>query len=243
VDSADSFVYVFLHLPKTGGTTINGHLHDHMEWDEEVVHLGLWGNRYREQEGRVPFEERSADDRSRVRVITGHGAYFGIHQLVEGKRPRYLTFLRDPADRIVSTYNFRSARGDVGDFWTWYEGYRRNTGLKWLRKRLNGPRTIGEVMEALRGFWFVGVTERLDDDLPRLFRVLDLPHDFRDRRVAGAERDLEGLDHPDEGRLVKRKVVVDDDMRARLHEDNPRDLRLYRFALRRRERSLGALPQ
>lgn len=228
-------LYVFMHLPKTGGTTINGHLHDHMEWDTEVVHLGAWGKRFREREGRLPLEKRPAEERSRVRVITGHGAYFGIHQLVEGSRPRYLTVLRDPADRIVSTFNFRAAQGGADDFWSWYDGFPRNAGLKWLRKRLNGPQTMGEVIEALRGFWFVGVTEHLDDDLPGLFRVLGLPTAWRNRRVAGAEGDLAGLDHPDEGRRVARRMVVDEDLRARLHRDNPRDVRLYRFAQRRRE--------
>ena len=229
-------LYVFMHLPKTGGTTINGHLYDHMAWDDEVLHLGKWGNRYREREGRPSLEQRSAEERSRVRVITGHGTYFGIHQMFGDRPPRYLTIVRDPADRIVSTYNFRAARGGEDDFWTWYAGFPRNAGLKWLRKRLNGPRTAGEILEALRGFWFVGATEHLDEDLPDLFATLGLPTEWRNRRVAGADGDLKGLDHPDEGRRVAKRMIVNDDLRARLHEDNAKDLRLYRFALRRRLR-------
>lgn len=234
-------LYVFMHLPKTGGTTINGHFYDHMDWDVDVVHLGKWGDRYRTREQRLPLEERSAEERARIRVLTGHGTYFGIHRLIEGITPRYLTILRDPADRIVSTYNFRAARGDVGDFWSWYANFPRNAGVKWLRKRLAGYQSLQEIIEALRSFWFVGVTEHLDEDLPLLFGALGLPTGFRTRRVAGAERDLEGLDHPDEHRRVSRGMVVDDELRARLHEDNSRDLRLYQFAARRRDRLLESL--
>ncbi len=229
------FLYVFMHLPKTGGTTINGHFYDHMDWDVDVVHLGEWGDRYRARERRPSLQERSAEERARIRVLTGHGTYLGIHGLIEGATPRYLTIVRDPADRIVSTYNFRAARGEVGDFWSWYAGFPRNAGVKWLRKRLGGPRSLKEIIEALRGFWFVGVTEHLDEDLPRVFGALGLPPGFRTRRVAGADRDLEGLDHPDEERRVQRRMVVDDEVRARLHEDNPRDLRLYEFAVGRRD--------
>lgn len=233
----EDHVYVFLHLPKTGGTTINGHLKHHMVWDEEIVHLAGWGDRYRREAGRLPVAERSPEERSRIRVITGHDAFYGIHELVPGRTPRYLFLSREPADRLASIYNFRAARTQVPDFWTWYRDQPVNPAFRWLRRRIPDARSFDDVAETLRGFWFVGATEHLGEDLPRLFANLGVPVTWVDRRVAGRAGDLGGLDHPDEDRIVDRRVTVDDEMRARIRRENRRDARLHNLALRRRTRT------
>ena len=63
-----------------------------------------------------------------VRVILGHASYYGIHDLFPEKTPRYIIFFRDPADRIVSAYNFemRTKTGRNLDFWKWYKMQSKN---------------------------------------------------------------------------------------------------------------------
>ena len=127
------YVYVFLHFPKTGGTTIIRHLRRHLAWDEEFIHLGGWGNNYRLRHKRVDFLERTPEDRHRARILAGHQARFGIHEYV-GRKPRYFTILRDPAERILSAYNFRMQMEDRDvSFEDWYAEYPRNNAFKWLR--------------------------------------------------------------------------------------------------------------
>lgn len=104
-------VWVFIHLPKTGGTTVNGHFRQHLRWDETFIHLAEWGNRYRKATNRKPLEERPLEERSRIEVLSGHHAYYGIHRWVPNKVGRYFTIVRDPAQRCVSRYNaLRSLR-------------------------------------------------------------------------------------------------------------------------------------
>ena len=115
-------LWIFLHLPKTGGTSFKAHLEKHFEQDVALIELSDWGRRFRRDAGSVELEARSEEERSAVRVIAGHQAYFGIHRLIPGGRDaRYVSFVREPADRCVSLYNFRRSRGVAEmSFDAWY---------------------------------------------------------------------------------------------------------------------------
>lgn len=240
-------LYVFLHVPKTGGTTIIRHLRTHLAWDREFVHLGTWGNNFREQHDRIPFEERPPEQRNLTRVLAGHQARFGIHRLVD-RDPRYFTVLREPADRIVSAYNFRMTQDHADiSFDEWYADYPRNNSFKWLRVAFNlvGADAFPETREMMRKeLWFVGLTERLNDDLPFLFRALGTPPEWIDQRVATTDsEDLAGMESGDEevplshaSHTVHKRLEMTDALRDRLHEDNARDLKLYEIGRRLHER-------
>ncbi len=56
----------------------------------------------------------------------------------------------------------------------------------------------------------------------------------------GSESDLEDTAADDSGEAAvfgasEQRIPLTDEIRRRVHEDNPRDLRLYKLALRRRE--------
>jgi len=240
------YLYVFLHIPKTGGTTINHHLRGNLVYDEETIHLGGAGDIYRNSHDRPPFEERSVLERSRARVISGHRVRYGDHALVPDSDPRYFTILRDPADRIVSTYNFQMAsRHDTNQsFEVWYGDWPRNRTFRWLRRRLDSG-SVPEMLDRLRSFWFVGVTEHLDEDLPRLFGALGVPREWTDLRVTADADSPTSASHESQpfdinpgkkSQRITRQVSVTPELRERIYNDHPRDLRLYRFALRRREK-------
>lgn len=232
-------LYLLAHLQKTGGTTINVHLARHLEWDVEFVHLGGWGDHRRRLAGRPPLEERSAEELARVRVVSGHDVDGATHELFPGVEPRYITILRDPAARLVSMYNYRmSAPGaEVVPFDDWYGDVGPNPMTRWLRRRFAKGESFSTLLDSLRGFWFVGVTEHLDDDLPGLFEAIGVPRGHERKRVAGGDDGLSGLDFPDDRREVRLRVEVDDRIRDLVERDHPKDVRLWRFAERRRERA------
>ena len=236
-------VWVFLHLSKTGGTTVNGHFKRHMSWDESFVHLGGWGNRYRKMAGRKPLQARSLEERLRVKVISGHRAYYGVHHLVCSQKPKYFTIVRDPAERCVSRYNFNRSRGRVtSNFETWYSNIylpqHRNAACQFFSERAINLSTSLEheqkfrlACQLLNLCWFVCLTKNLTTDLALIFTEMGLPADFMNYRVAGQPGNaLDGLGHPSEKERIKRHYTPARDMRARIYEDHVWDVRLYEYA-------------
>jgi len=229
----DGIIYVFMHLEKTGGTTINTHFSQHLGFDDRFAHLGPWGNQARSQ-GRMPQpDEWPAKKRNRLRVISGHRVHATAHHLVEGRNARYFTFLRDPAGLVVSQYNHDASRlTDPPAFWEWYQDRAPNPQLNWCRHRL-GVVTYNEVIDRLGEFWFVGVTEHLDRDLPNIFEAIGVPTEWSNRRVTGGGHDLEGIWPPLDDVVIERHQEVTEDVRERVAEDDRADSSLHRWARRR----------
>ena len=86
---------VYLHIPKCGGTTLH---HLLMSW---------WGQQAMHRERFNGLYYYSAADLATKAVFSGHYDFYST-QLVPG-RPRLISFLRDPRDRLVSLYNFHRA--------------------------------------------------------------------------------------------------------------------------------------
>jgi len=229
-------LYVFLHLPKTGGTTVTGHLSQHLP-SQEMLFLGPKANQKRQEQGIAPPAEWPEQRLAPVRVITGHGADAASHTLIPSRAVRHVTILRDPAPLMVSRFNFDVSRsGEALTFEDWYPKQRRNPTLRRLRKLL-GERDLAGVTSALEGFWFVGVTEHLNDDLPHLFSAIGVPPVWTNRRVAGGGSDVADLDLPGaaEAVAIRRHASLTDGIRDLVHTDHTRDLHLYRLALRLRQ--------
>jgi hypothetical protein len=122
-------IYIFLHLPKTGGTTFSQHLVKNLKKDEIMSTSQLRYNL-------IPPNIK----KDKIRVILGHATYYGIHKLFPEKNPRYVVFLRDPADRFVSSYNFemRTKPGANISFWKWYESQLKNEMVYFLDMKFRG---------------------------------------------------------------------------------------------------------
>jgi len=234
--AADDFLYVFMHLAKTGGTTINIHLSQHLGFDDRFAHLGPWGNRARSEAGMPQPDDWPARKRNRLKVISGHRVHATAHRLVEGRNARYFTFLRDPVNLVVSQYNHDASRlEDPPGFWEWYGERNPNPQLRWCNHRL-GVANSKEVIERLEDFWFVGVTEQLDRDLPNIFEAIGVPAEWSNRRVAGGGHDLEGLWPPIEDVVIKRHQALTEEIRERVATDDHKDIWLHDWAGKRATR-------
>jgi hypothetical protein len=102
-------LYIFLHVPKTGGTTLNGHLAKHLKFDEEYVHVGRWGKDYWLKHDLQEWFDRPQEEKDKAKFIAGHEVYYGIHKHVSNVEPRYILVLRDPLKRYVSGYHFMTS--------------------------------------------------------------------------------------------------------------------------------------
>lgn len=238
--SAPRPLWIFLHLPKTGGTTFKAHLEKHFEQDVALFECSDWGRRYRREHGRPELAERSEEGRAKIDVIAGHGAYYGIHRLIPGDREaRYISFVRDPADRCVSLYNFRRSRGFANvSFAEWYEEYYRarlsDSAVRFFAERLTDASvaaTPAQQLEAARQLlarcWFVTTTEQLDAGLDLLCAAMGLPGDYQTLRKAGGGVALPIVSHPAQGELIDRHQLLDEGWRARIYRDSPNDVALH----------------
>jgi hypothetical protein len=238
-NAATDEVFIFVHLPKTGGQTLRGFFEKALVFHREAIHLGPYGIKQAETLGLLPFEQRSPEERRQARVILGHNVTVDTAALVPGKIPRLISFLRDPAEMLMSHYNFhmefnfRQQNKPAIPFDEWYtEKFRGNVMTGWLyREFLRGDRcravtaeVLREVQQALESFWFVGCTEFMDRDLPTLLNRMG---------IAGTpERaNVSGVHH-------KKLMELDDSLRQRLYRDNPFDRELYQHWYDRLDQNL-----
>ena len=242
-NAADDELWIFFHLRKAGGTTLNGHFKKYLLWDRSFVLQSNWGEVYRKTNGRLPLHERSLEARREVRVLSGHRTYYGIHQLIPGKKPIYVALMRDPAAQIVSAYNFDRSRGKTDlTFRAWYKYYTKNHAnfitnfyahrLIQLplqcsfRDRLNMAKKLFTQCRCLL------LTENLDKDLPLLFKRMGLPLSWDNYRVAGNnDGNLNDLNHIKKDEKVGRHFVLDEVTKQQIYSDHPFDFELYAYAI------------
>lgn len=107
-DQEQEKTVIFLHLPKSGGTTINTIIkRQHRENDILPIRDDP---RKRIQDCIDEFKVLPVAEKERIKVLMGHMG-FGLHNFLP--RPSvYITLLRDPVERVISHYYFVLRRPD-----------------------------------------------------------------------------------------------------------------------------------
>ena len=229
---------VFLHVPKTGGQSIDSSLLWNFP-ESERIRLDSLDKRLDEAMNSIPLERRS-----HARLVFGHIPY-GVH-LYMPQRCEYFTILREPIARVVSVYKYilrtrhhvlhdRVAREGIPleeylesgmD-----EGQTENSQTRQLSGRQFGVLDRTALVEAkhnLEASLVVGLTERFEETFVLLRRTLGLRMPFYITRNVSPPYDVSD-----------RAVEL-------ARERNELDFELYRFArelfaaqLSRQDRSFG----
>lgn len=205
---------VFLHVPKTGGTAVRNALvracrdrrvlYDYGAAEKRtspVLRAALYGD---DGEGDGTLLRRRLDDR-RGLLLLGH---FHATKYWDAFHPEsFVTFLRDPIDRLISEYNHYAERGEVEipieDF---VEKTRYARHVTYLFRGVD-PAEFG----------FIGFTETFEDDLRALSAKLGRPLEaVRENEGAYVAAVLEKAGDPDFRKRVRRLVADDHALYRRL---------------------------
>ena len=103
-------VYIYLHIPRTGGTTLTWSIgyHFHREDDRWLRHYN-WMNVQDYIHHNIPMlERRTVDQQKKLKFITGHSTFDQVHYWLKVRKdPCLFTTVRDPIDRLLSSFNYR----------------------------------------------------------------------------------------------------------------------------------------
>ncbi len=209
---------VFLHIPKTAGTTLRSILRDRFDglpiFPDDAT-MSKFG-------GYAPLahlESLDRDARGRLALIMGHYTWPALRPLVED--PFRISVVRDPMARTISelkhiqrvpTHFLREQIGaEVIDTQAILGSEVGRHYLKNRQIRTFAP-TLTEAVEVLQQMEFVGIHERLGDSIRLLARLLDWPepaHPPRRLNRAPAVQDELGI-LTDTDRAVVEELIAQD---------------------------------
>lgn len=236
--SGSKAAFVFLHIQKCAGTSLRSAIQSNLPQSATVMIYpgGVPGLSLRELNA-LPLSQRQ-----NFRLLIGH-TYFGIGKYL-GNTVRHLTFLRDPLARLKSNYwHHRWSGMTAFDFGgvsiplsvVVNEGLSEefdNLQTRMVAGTAAGDVPLGEMSEAElelalynidTAFDFVGLSERMEEDVARLGAVMGMPHLSVGRENVTPQKVME-TDDPDYLKIDWNKVL----------QNNRIDQELYRQVVSRR---------
>lgn len=219
-------ILISVHVPKTGGTSFQKILRD------------LYGEGFREDyawtEGRPSFMMNGFDELSDeevreavkgIQCIHGHFAAKKYKRLrsVDGISPFFVTWLRDPVERAISTYFFLRGLDTPEDQQPDWERKAKTMGmLEFFKETPYGSnRQSAQLREMpISAFSFIGIMEQYQESIELFLHQfspstnsIDIPHELQNRNKTGDRYQIEEEVH---------RVLI---------EKNEHDFRLYQAGL------------
>jgi hypothetical protein len=207
-------MWFFLHVVKTGGTTLFKHIEKHFP-NSRRVNIGI--------------RPKSTDE-----FISGHCFAINLnsHKPFKNVDPRYITIIRDPADWLLSVYHQDMSRRDkIISFRDWYDCGNPNSvipGPTRARDRMtkylenlfccNGVENI--IYHLNNTFYKVFITDKLNIDLPKFFKELGINEDFESWRVCGKYS-------KEDKKIIPKLQEMTPDLRNMIYKQNTMDLKIY----------------
>ncbi|HHY84845.1 MAG TPA: sulfotransferase family protein [Verrucomicrobia bacterium] len=205
-------VFVFLHIPKTGGSSFRfilensfGAAHCHTNHTRKPVF----------SKSDLAFVMRFFP---RLRSIAGHNLVDPPG--LEAPDPFYMTFLREPVSRVISHYQDSVLRGN--NRLSFEESLMKIGTMENLAvKLMAGSRDLEKAKRFLAQCGFVGLTEKFDLSLHVLRRLSPYRLNLNYRRKVVA-RDYR----------IRDAILADDRLIRLARERNQLDLELYEYGIK-----------
>ncbi len=222
-----SSLLLFLHIPKTAGSTLHSVLSSQFPPDEILTIDSSDPESSVKEIKALPIE-----DKMRIKCVRGHMP-FGLHAYFP-QPATYITFLRDPVDRIISHYYYlqsspqhylyevvTSKHMSLADYATSGISSELLNGQTRLISGYEEPTPTTETLALAKEnlskqFSFIGLTERFNDSLVLLARQ------FGWRNVFYVKRNVT------RGRL--RREEIPGKVLSQIMAQNALDWELYTFA-------------
>jgi hypothetical protein len=226
MERSDRPLVAFVHVPKTGGKTLHTVLSRAMQ--------GIFAESTEEAQSRIDALDESQF--ARLDLVAGHVPY-GVHEMV-GRPTTYVTMLREPVSRVVSHYWFVRSEpdhylygaiidGDLSLRDYAEQGCRLSAeienGQVWMfsararRLECADPESLEEAKTVLReSFAVVGTTERFDETILVMQRILDLATPVYVRENIGPGP--RGPIYPETRRVIEARNALDLELYACANE-------------------------
>src|SRR5262249_51179547 len=227
----DRKALIFVHIPKTAGTTLNRII----EWQYSPFEIFTM-DPYRIRATPERFKRLSEMRRRRLRLVRGH-MFYGIHEFLP-QGATYFTMLRDPVARVLSTYYF-ILRRPLNPLHRRVKRERLGVEdcLRLFPQRHNLQcRLIAGVKDAAAG------DERLLDlakeNLMKSFSVVGLCERFEESLILVSTTFGWEVPFYENKKVAKRRHMVDPKLADLIREHNRLDVELYEFAKKLFEENL-----
>ncbi len=166
---------ISIHIPKTAGTSFYNVLSDAYAHDISPSYRRIDLPGLKDHKGQIQLQSLSD-----FRVIHGHFRYSEIRYLHESTRAPIVSWLRHPADRVISNYRYfidRLANPAINPEVSQLNQHRRNEGLLEYASLPENRNRIAYFLEGLviDDIFFCGLQEHFEDDLLELGSKLDWP--------------------------------------------------------------------
>ncbi len=203
---------LFLHIPKTAGTTFQFILENN--FGVSHCHLGHLGNKVADQRD-LNFARKCFPW---LRSVAGHN--LADPSRFDAPDPFYITFLREPIARIFSHYQDNFTRGNRRQ--TFEEMVRADETMVNIQvKRIAGSADLDKAKANLEKFSFVGLTEKFDLSLHMLGKICPQKLNCRYKRKVTARDNS-----------IRKSLENDSRLVDLAHAYNRLDLELYDFAVK-----------
>lgn len=230
------FLYIFLHIPKTGGSTIKYHIKKNFKEEEifEVDNLKSPEDSWEEHRKKIRkyLVNLNEEKKKKLRVVIGHNCFYGIHKSFN-KESRYILFLRNPVSKIISMYNFilgrlkdpdtpprikdEYLRHELSNFFCFFSESpdMQNETTKTLMKFFEeGPinkgdnKQIEKLKKRLQEVYFIGMSENPNDYL-YVYSLLRIKKFYFNKNISKRYFFLRGDKEVKKEILIKNKLDLD----------------------------------
>ena len=206
---------IFMHIPKTGGTTLNhiftklysrNELYDHVPIEKMEEH----------------FNQLTQQERETIKAISGHH-FYGVHEFTD-KPYIYFTMLREPVERVISLYYFlkdypgyyKEKMKDMSfeEYIEWDPQAKNGQTLQICGTHLHSEISIEKAKERLNDFEVVGITEMFNESLSLLERRFGWSNiEYEKKNITKSRPKLQDI--PEE---IIKKIKINNQLDIELYE-------------------------